>query len=171
MKTQWLNRIALTFVCATTLFAGNAMAGSNYKLKITNTFPDVIKVKWYCDGKKMDADTFPAWRTKTRELSDKKCSSTSKLTIKIYSGAYGYRVAMNGYFGPNAYANVAHLNTADLDKAFLKSSLLTEIKFDKIPSSSNGGKKRCIAIAPDSTWAALFGAGSLATPAFYPKNC
>lgn len=167
-----IKNIVLVLVMLSSVFiSSQALAGPAYKLKITNAMHDGLKVKWYCDGKKKDADTYPPFKTQTRQLAQSKCPNINDLTFKVYSGTYGFRLAMNGYLSSDAYANIVHFDIKDLDKSFMKSSLLSEIKYSKIDTSSNSGMKRCIAVAPDSFWAAIFGPGSLITPAFYAKKC
>ena len=85
------NIILAVVMLSSVIVSSQAVAGPAYKLKITNAMHDGLKVKWYCDGKKKDADTYPPYKTQTRQLAKSKCPDINDLTFKIYSGTYGFK--------------------------------------------------------------------------------
>ena len=176
MRLKLLIKLSLCLSIGLFFASPSAYAGEHYKLQIKNATWDGLKLKWYCKGKKVDMDTFPPYRKKSRELSKKKCRNIKDLTIKIFPSTYMFKMAMNGYVGINAYKNMVSISDFDvnnLPKIFLKSSYLSEIKFDKIPGSRKqmNGRKKCIAVMPDAYYTAIYGGAGAIYPAFYPRKC
>jgi hypothetical protein len=176
MNLKLLIKLALCLSIGLLFANPSAFAGEHYKLQIKNVTWDGLKLKWYCKGKRVDMDTFPPYKKISRELSTHKCPNIEDLTIKIYPSTYIFKRAMNGYVGLNAYKNMvssSDFHVSNLPKIFLKSSFLTEIKFDKIPGGRKqmNGRKKCIAVMPDAYYMALYGGSAAIYPAFYPRKC
>lgn len=79
----------LLMTIGTVLLTGNATA-ADWKAKLqngaNNIFANEVKMKWYCNGRKQDADLFPYLKTKTRKLSYSKCRSGNQLSVKFFIG-------------------------------------------------------------------------------------